>query len=110
MPTIHLFSYPDTATEPVDFKNLVNDYSDAGDTPSDEQIKKLNDLRARMASLFVSQPNTKAILNVSFPYWKYRLYFFKVIEEYIPELVGILPYIEHNKLQNLMSKYKINDF
>lgn len=68
MPTIHLFSYPDTATEPVDFKNLVNDYSDAGDTPSDEQIKKLNDLRARMASLFVSQPNTKAILNVSFPY------------------------------------------
>lgn len=60
-----LYSYPDTATEPVDFHKLIDKRNDETYAPSEEQITKLNDLRTRMMSLLKSQPNTKAILDVS---------------------------------------------
>lgn len=66
MPSFYLFSYPDTGTEPVDFSKLIEKKNDGIDIPSQEKIFKLNDLRSRMASLLVSQPNTKAILDVLF--------------------------------------------
>ena len=59
-----LCSYPDTATKPIDFHKLIDKNSDDMYAPSEEQIKKLNDLRTRMMSLLNSQPNTKAILDV----------------------------------------------
>lgn len=65
MPTVHLFNYPDTAAEPIDFKVLIKNIKNSDDAPSEEQIKKLNDIRTRMASLLLSQPNTKPILDVS---------------------------------------------
>lgn len=66
MPGLHLFNYPDSATEPVDYKKLIKNRGKSVDAPSEEQINKLNDLRTRMASLLLSQPNTKPILDVSF--------------------------------------------
>lgn len=105
MPIVHLFSYPDTATEPLDFNQLLAKNSYAQDAPSEEKIKRLNDLRSRMARLLISQPNTKAILDViSSARICLINCFFQVIDEYVPELIEILPFIENNKLQNLMSK------
>ena len=60
-----LYSYPDTATEPVDFHKFIAKSKGDEYAPSEEQITKLNDLRTRMMSLLKSQPNTKAILDVS---------------------------------------------
>ena len=65
MPVLFLYNYPDTATEPVNFEDYIINKSDVAYAPSDEQIKKLNDLRSRIASLLLSQPNTKAILDVN---------------------------------------------
>ena len=65
MPAVYLFNYPDTGTEPVEFWNLIKNKNEFSDAPSDEKIQKLNNLRSRMASLLVSQPNTKAILSVN---------------------------------------------
>ncbi len=64
-----LHSYPDTATEPVDFQKLIGKVNDDTYAPSEEQITKLNDLRTRMMSLLKSQPNTKAILDVSITFY-----------------------------------------
>ena len=67
MLSFFLFNYPDTATEPVSYVKLIEKDYGAVDTPSEDKISKLNDLRSNMASLLVTQPNTKAILDVSFP-------------------------------------------
>ena len=65
MPAVYLFNYPDTATEPAEFTALLEGKNkELHDGPSEEKILKLNELRSRMASLFLSQPNTKAILTV----------------------------------------------
>lgn len=62
--TVNIFNYPDTGTEPVDFSELIKKDYGAVDIPSRDKIEKLNDIRSKMARLLVSQPNTKAILNV----------------------------------------------
>lgn len=66
MPSPFIFNYPDTATEPADigkyFENMNE--SDENYLPSLQNIKIINDLRSRMASLLLSQPNTKAVLQV----------------------------------------------
>ena len=65
MPSAFIFNYPDTATEPSDLgKYFEKSYNDDGNSPSAQEIKNLNDLRSRMASLLLSQPNTKAVLQV----------------------------------------------
>ena len=64
MPAVYLFNYPNTGTEPAEFWDLIGRKNELSDAPSEEKIQKLNDLRSRMASLLVSQPNTKAILTV----------------------------------------------
>ena len=69
MPALHLFNYPDTATEPVDYKKLIKNGGKSDDAPSEEQIKKLNDLRTRIVSLLLSQPNTKPVLDVSLSFF-----------------------------------------
>lgn len=65
---VYLFNYPDTGTEPTEFWDLIGKKYGSSDAPSEEKIEKLNDLRSRLASLLVSQPNTKAILTVQFFY------------------------------------------
>lgn len=64
MPAVYLFNYPDTGTEPAEFWDFIKRKQELSDSPSEEKIEKLNGLRSRLASLLVSQPNTKAILTV----------------------------------------------
>jgi hypothetical protein len=78
MPTVHLFNYPDTAAEPVDFTKFIKKSGNSDDAPSVEQIKKLNDLRKRMVSLLLSQPNTKPILDVSVLLFKIIFYILRL--------------------------------
>lgn len=68
MPSVFLFNYPDTATEPADLSKFILKKSNAIDVPSDDKIKKLNESRSRMVTLLNSQPNTKAILDVIYIY------------------------------------------
>ena len=76
MPSVFLFNYPDTATEPADLSKFILKKSDAVDVPSNDKITKLNESRSRMVSLLNSQPNTKAILDViyQFMYIYHRLF------------------------------------
>ena len=76
MPALHLFNYPDTATEPVDYKKLIKNGGKSDDAPSEEQIKKLNDIRTRIVTLLLSQPNTKPVLDVSFTFFKPKYFIF----------------------------------
>lgn len=76
MPILYLFNYPDTATDPVDFKKLIKKSGNSEDVPSEEQIKKLNDLRSRMVGLLLSQPNTKPVMDVSFCFFVFVLIFY----------------------------------
>lgn len=66
MPSVFLFNYSDTATEPADLTKFLLKKTEAKDIdiPSDEKFKKLNESRSRMVSLLNSRPNTKAILDV----------------------------------------------
>ena len=59
-----LYSYAATKTEPVDFHEYMIKFDRFSDDPSNAEIDLLNEKRGRLQSLLLSQPNTKAVLEV----------------------------------------------
>lgn len=60
-----IYSYSDSRTEPVDFHDFMIKFPRFTDDPSNAEIDALNEKRGRVLSLLLSQPNTKAVLDVS---------------------------------------------
>ncbi len=59
-----LYSYADTKTEPVNFHDFMVKFDRFSDDPSNAEVDLLNEKRGRLQSLLLSQPNTKAVLEV----------------------------------------------